>query len=82
MSDNDPFLRVHNNCPDLINLEIMDVLGGKMLYLRILPVIVDNLTWISQYRQRIEQEQQIREQDPAAADLFAQYQAYINLVNK
>lgn len=64
----------------MISISMSDTHGGKMMMgLHLDAQMVDTLTWMQQYRQQLEREQQIRETDPNARELFNQYQTYINL---
>lgn len=66
----------------IISANVTDTIGGKQIYLYLSPQLVDTVAWVQQHRQRLEREQQIRDQDPMARELYAQYETYIGLVNK
>lgn len=72
-------LTVSNSHPHLVNVSVSDAMGGHHLMVHVMPTMLDTLTWMQQYRSQLEREQQIRQQDPAAQDLFLQYETYMNL---
>ena len=76
MSD---WLTVYSSHPFVISMSLSDSHGGKTLGLHLDPVMVDTITWMQQYRQQLEREQQIRAHDPTARQLFSQYETYMNL---
>ena len=63
----------------MISISMSDRQSNKIVGLHLDAQMVDTIRWMQQYRQQLEREQQIRAQDPAAQDLFNQYQTYINL---
>lgn len=65
--------------PDLLFVNVCDTLGGQQLSINLNANLVDTIIWIQQYRSQLEREQQIRETDPNARELFNQYQTYMNL---
>jgi hypothetical protein len=73
-------LTVSNSHPHLVHVSVCDSMGGNHLSVHVMPTMLDTITWMQQYRQQLEREQQIRQQDPAAQDLFNQYETYMNLV--
>ena len=72
-------LTVNNSHSHLVHVSVSDSMGGQHLSLHVMPTMVDTIKWVQQYRQQLEREQQIRQQDPAAQELFLQYETYMNL---
>jgi hypothetical protein len=73
------WLTTHSSHPSLISMSMSDTHGGKMLGLHLDPGMVDTIKFMHQYRSQLEREQQIRETDPNARELYNQYQTYMNL---
>jgi hypothetical protein len=76
---NSSWIKVYCTHPHIINVSVMDVHGGKEIRLDLSPTMVDTINWMQQYRSQLEREQQLRAQDPAARELYAQYETYVNL---
>jgi carbohydrate-selective porin OprB len=53
--------------------------GGHQLYVSLQQELVDTIKWVQQHKSQLERERQIRAQDPAAQELFTQYETYLNL---
>ena len=73
------WLSVKSTNPDIIHVSLANTNGGKELHVNISSEMAENLRWLREHRHRMEREQQIRSQDPAAKELFDQYTTYINL---
>lgn len=72
-------LTVSTTTPGFIHVHVSDTYGGKHLTVELDAEVMADLRWIRKYKQQLTQEQQIRSQDPAAKELFDQYETYMNL---
>lgn len=73
------FLTVGTVTPGFIHVHISDTYGGKHLSVELDAEVLADLRWIRKYKQQLIQEQEIRESNPVAKELFDQYTTYINL---
>lgn len=76
---NASWLQIFASHPHLLNVGLSDTYEGKYVHIDLTPQLVDTLEWVQQHRQQLERQQQIRNMDPAARELFDQYETYINL---
>ena len=72
-------IQITTNQPNVISGHVIDVMGGHMIQLYLTPDILDTINWVKQHKAQLEREQEIRAQDPAAQELFTQYETYLNL---
>lgn len=59
---------------------VSDMYGGKKISLHIHGEVLDSLKWIQEYRARLDQEQQMRAENPALQELYDQYQTMMGLL--
>jgi hypothetical protein len=76
------WLTVNSTHPEIMSASISPMYGGHNLTIYVSPNMVDTIKWVQQYRSQLEREQQIRSHDPAAQELYDEYQTYISLVHK
>lgn len=65
--------------PDLLIVSVCDTWGGQQLSINLNADLVDTIIWVKQHKAQLAREQQIREENPLAKELFDQYTTYINL---
>jgi hypothetical protein len=68
--------------PDLLFVSVCNNWGGQQLSINLNADLVDTIIWIRQYKAQLEREQQFRDENPVAKELFDQYTTYINLAHK
>lgn len=72
-------IAVHSSHNNLLQLHVTTMKGGHQLYVSLQQELVDTIKWVQQHKSQLERERQIRAQDPAAQELFTQYETYLNL---
>jgi hypothetical protein len=72
-------IQISCDAPNVMSAHVTDVMGGHLIHLYLHPDILDTINWVKQHKAQLEREQQIRAQDPAAQELFTQYETYLNL---
>jgi hypothetical protein len=75
-------ITVSTPTPGFIHVHISDSWGGKHLTVELDAEVLADLRWIRKYKQQLTQEQQFRDSNPVAKELFDQYTTYINLAHK
>lgn len=76
---NSPWLNITSSDHSIISVSVSDTHGGKHIHLYMTPDLIDTVQWVKQYKSQLAREQQIREHDPAARELYDQYQTYLNI---
>jgi hypothetical protein len=66
--------------PGFAIVSVADTYGGKQINIKISNHVLDTIDWVNRYRSRLDQEQKIRDGNPAVASLYEQYQTMIKLV--
>jgi len=66
--------------PNFAFSSVTDAIGGKMVTIRIAQDVVDAIKWVSEQRVRLEREAILRQDNPALASAWDQYQVMLRLV--
>ena len=72
-------VRIFSVTPHIIQTTALDRLGGVDVSVSVTEKTSSLLAWVEEYRNRIEREQQLRDQDPELRHLYDQYQTYLSL---
>jgi hypothetical protein len=66
--------------PNFAYSSVMDTHGGKLVTIKIAPDVVAALQWVMEHKAKLEQEAELRQNNPALANAWDQYQVMMRLV--
>lgn len=72
------YVRTEN--PDMIHIKNADIHGGREILISLSDEMIDNMKWITEYRNKLDQEIELRSKNPALANAWDQYQTMLRIV--
>lgn len=66
--------------PNFGFITVSDTFGGQRHVFNVAQPIVEDLQWLREYRQKLEQEEKLRESNPALRNAWDSYQTMLRIV--
>jgi hypothetical protein len=58
-----------------------DTYGGKTIHIQFTDEVIRAVTWANEYKDKLDKEFELRNNNPALANMWEQYQTMLKLVN-
>lgn len=73
-------IQIQSLNPNILHVSTMDVHGGKMITVELSRDVLDIINWARTYREKLDREVRLREQTPALANSWDEYQTMLKIV--